>query len=118
MAKKKTNGLKIFVYIFLYAVTIGIVASTFFLHPINRTPLPLLRTVIIIFASVLLTKYLLYMVFSPVYDILKARRELKWKNVIRSYRPKVSVLIPCWNEAVGILETIQSVIQNTYENIE
>lgn len=36
----------------------------------------------------------------------------------RHYRPLVSVVIPAWNEAVGITRTIKSVIDNGYWNIE
>ncbi len=112
------NGIKIAVYIGLYAITIGMIVSTFFLHPIIRPTFPLLRTIIVIFASVLLTKYFAYMVLSPIYDIIKARHDAKFRSVIATYRPRVSVIIPCWNEEVGIIGTIQSVLLNTYEFIE
>ncbi len=116
--EKKHNGVKIAVYIFLYIVTLGIIASTFFLHSNDHTTFPTVRFVIAIFATVLLVKYFVYMMLSPVYDIVKARRESKLRDVIANYRPNVSVIIPCWNEAVGILATIRSVLENTYESIE
>jgi cellulose synthase/poly-beta-1,6-N-acetylglucosamine synthase-like glycosyltransferase len=112
------NGFKAFVYIFLYAVTIAMIVSTFFVHPIDRTTFPMLRTIIVIFATVLLTKYFVYMALSPIYDIVKARHDAKFRDVIATYRPKVSVIIPCWNEAVGILGTVRSILANTYEYIE
>lgn len=36
----------------------------------------------------------------------------------RFYRPLVSVIIPAWNEEVGIVRTINSVIKNDYWNVE
>jgi poly-beta-1,6-N-acetyl-D-glucosamine synthase len=35
-----------------------------------------------------------------------------------SYRPLVSVIIPAWNEEVGIVRTVQSVLDNGYQNLE
>jgi biofilm PGA synthesis N-glycosyltransferase PgaC len=78
----------------------------------------MIRTIIVIFATILLLKYFVYMALSPVYDIVKARREARLKNAIATYKPKVSVMIPCWNEAVGILETVHSVLANNYPYIE
>jgi poly-beta-1,6-N-acetyl-D-glucosamine synthase len=112
------NGTKIFVYILLYVVTITLIVSTFILRPIPHIDFPMIRMVIAIFASVLLVKYFVYMILSPVYDISKSWRERKFRRVIANYRPLVSVIIPCWNEAVGILGTVRSILANTYPNIE
>lgn len=40
------------------------------------------------------------------------------KKYHRRYRPLVSVIIPAWNEEVGIVKTIRSVLTNSYTNIE
>lgn len=40
------------------------------------------------------------------------------KNYDRRYQPLVSVIIPAWNEAVGIEKTIRSVLRSNYKNIE
>lgn len=36
----------------------------------------------------------------------------------RGYRPLVSVIIPAWNEEVGVLKTIKSVMANSYQHLE
>lgn len=112
------NKKKFFIYAGLYVMSIGIIASTLFLHPIPRSPVPIIRTVIIFFSTVLLLKYFLYMTLSPFYDLWAFRHEKKFERVIRTYRPKVSVVIPAWNEGVGILKTLESLLANTYAPLE
>ncbi|NJS41937.1 glycosyltransferase family 2 protein [Candidatus Gracilibacteria bacterium] len=34
------------------------------------------------------------------------------------YNPRISVIVPAWNEEVGVVKTIDSVLKNTYKNIE
>lgn len=114
----RASWFKAFIYAFLYGITISIIASTFLIKPIDRTPFPIIRLIIVFFATVLLTKYFVYMVLSPVYDVLTARREMRMKREIALYRPSVSVIIPAWNEEVGIIRTVESVLSNTYERIE
>jgi cellulose synthase/poly-beta-1,6-N-acetylglucosamine synthase-like glycosyltransferase len=74
--------------------------------------------VIIFFASVLLVKYMVYMLVSPWYDVWA-----KWHHAHRfgdggDYNPKVSILVPAWNEAVGIVTTIESILESSYKNLE
>ena len=73
---------KALVYIALYIVSIGIVASTIYLHPVARAPIPIVRTIIVFFATVLLTKYFVYMVLSPLYDVWARRRDTRRSNDI------------------------------------
>lgn len=110
---------KIFVYFFLYAVTAGLIASIFFLGTNERNDFPLFRMFIIAFATILLTKYLFYMITSPWYDV-----QMRWKfyNLRKErkspYNPRVSVVIPAWNEEVGILNTVKTVLKSKYRNLE
>lgn len=106
------------VYVLLYAITIGIIASLFVLHPGGGTPFPLLRAVIISCASILLMKYFTYMVLSPLYDIWARRHTERFAEAIVAYRPKVSVIIPAWNERTGIVHTIESVLASEYPHVE
>jgi biofilm PGA synthesis N-glycosyltransferase PgaC len=105
---------KILIYGFLYVVNAAIIFSPFILHPQPHNVLPLIRAVIIFFASVLLTKYFVYMMLSPLYDVWVARRNRTFKDQILTYRPEVSIVIPAWNEEVGIVKTIRSALQSTY----
>ena len=112
---------KFSIYFFLYALTIWIVLAVFFLVPFEHNRFPLIRLVIIIFATVLITKYFIYMFVSPWNDVLISfqryrRRKLPTKK--RRHEPKVSVLVPAWNEELGIITTIEALLQSTYKNTE
>lgn len=109
---------KTILYVILYIISFGIMLSTFILHPVARTPFPLVRLIIVFFATILLSKYFVYMTLAPMYDWWAKRRDIKFKDRIATYRPKVSVIIPAWNEAVGIVRTVTSVLENEYAPLE
>lgn len=56
------------------------------------------------------------MLFAPWYDVLNILEKRKFKKHVKL--PIVSVVIPAWNEDVGILSTFQSVIDSSYPKIE
>lgn len=68
----------------------------------------------------LATGYLLFALARTVYQlttgflyVAPAKRRLR-----RGYQPLVTVIIPAWNEEVGILKTIKSILENGYDNLE
>jgi len=80
----------------------------------------IIRTATRVFAALLLIKYTLFLLTAPFHRVKESLRALK---VVKSrkgqpYSPLVSVLVPAWNEEVGIISTIESVLANTYEQIE
>lgn len=83
-----------------------------------------MKGVITFFATIVLLKYFIYLVAAPFYTLKKELWSLKIKRLIKKgklpekYEPLVSVIIPAWNEEVGIIPTIKSAINNTYPNIE
>ena len=105
---------KIIVYIFLYILTGGIVASVFLLKPTIAPDYPILRTLIITFASVLLCKYFIYMFLSPWHAVLQARSERRFKR----QNPLLSIVIPAYNEGYGVLETVKTILNSKYRNAE
>ena len=112
------NSLKIAVYVSLYLITIGIFLSIFFLTPNTSYDYPIIRSVIIFFCSILLVKYFFYMLISPWYDVYHAKirsRSIEGKN---KYEPLVSILIPAWNESRGIVRTLETILDSTYNKIE
>src|SRR6185369_6979153 len=113
MSKKTT---KILFYIGLYIVTTLLVMSVFFWGSNEHDDFPILRTFIILFASVLLVKYFLYMLVSPWYDVLIRKKKIDFKH--KEYTPLVSVIIPAWNEEVGLVGTVKTILQSTYRNVE
>lgn len=79
-----------------------------------------IRNITRIFAALLLIKYTVFLLVAPFHRVKESLRSLKIlkKRNGTPYQPLVSVLIPAWNEEIGILSTIKSVLKNDYPNIE
>lgn len=110
---------KLIVYSLLYVVTLSIFTSIalFKPHPVESPLVNITRGIIIVFASVLLTKYTVYMVLSPWYEILQLRRRHR-QPFHGPYEPLVSVIIPAWNEEIGLLSTVKTLLESTYRHLE
>jgi poly-beta-1,6-N-acetyl-D-glucosamine synthase len=83
------------------------------------------RNATILFATLMLAKYFLFLNLAAWFPAREQRRHLKLlKRQTRTlrripvYRPLVSVIVPAWNEEVGILRTMLSVLANDYPYIE
>ncbi len=82
------------------------------------------RDIILIFVILMWIRYYLFLLLSPFYPIkehlryIKSMRRRKELRIREPYNPKVSVVIPAWNEEVGVLKTIKSVLYNDYKNTE
>jgi poly-beta-1,6-N-acetyl-D-glucosamine synthase len=68
-----------------------------------------------ILLSPLILKCMIQLVSAPFYSFKENRRQTRPKM---NPLPKVSVLIPAWNEEVGIIKTIQSVLDTQYQHLE
>ncbi len=85
----------------------------------NTTLYTAFRDTTLFFATIMLLKYTVFLLVAPfhrVKETLRTRRIVKNGN--QDYQPLVSVVIPAWNEEVGIVSTIQSIVENDYEKIE
>jgi len=84
----------------------------------------LFRDIAVFFATTMLLRYFLFLIISPWYLVKEAWRKFKFRAhhhkplLHRAYRPLVSVIVPAWNEEVGIIKTIESVFDSTYDNVE
>lgn len=81
----------------------------------------LLRNITIFFAACMLVKYWFFLMIAPWHGVKEERRKLrarKRKPQQIQYSPLVSVIVPAWNEEVGILKTLRSLLANTYRNLE
>ena len=69
---------------------------------------------------ILLASYMLFVFVRMVYQIATGFLYVApaKKQPRRGYWPLVSVVIPAWNEEVGIVKTLKSVMASTYRNIE
>lgn len=106
------------VFLVLYVITLGMIAATALIRPEAYEGFAPLRVFILIFATILLTKYLFYMIVSPWHEVWVAWTQRHWKKVRPVYNPLVSVLVPAWNEEVGIISTMRSLLNGTYDNLE
>lgn len=110
---------KYIVIAILYIITAVLVWSTMVFTPIEKESFPIFRLFIITFATILLTKYFLYMVLSPWYDVQMAiKRALLKEKRKAPYNPKVSVVVPAWNEEVGLVKTIKTILESKHRNLE
>lgn len=87
----------------------------------NETLFLTFRNLTIFLATIMVVKYFVFLVFSASFSVMQSfrrlrvlKQEVKKDGKIRKYNPVISVVIPAWNEEVGILRTIQSVIANKY----
>lgn len=90
----------------------------------NLEILGFLKSLIAFFVLMTLVKNYVFLVVSPWYPIqerlryMRAVLKRRKRGVSEVYRPLVSVVVPAWNEEVGILKTMTSVIQNGYRDFE
>jgi cellulose synthase/poly-beta-1,6-N-acetylglucosamine synthase-like glycosyltransferase len=85
-------------------------ASTHFI-PIQN--LIEIKTILLLFFIPIVFKYTFQLLTLPLYPIIEYFRASK-----KQYVPSVSVLIPAWNEEVGIIKTLESVIETHYPKLE
>lgn len=91
----------------------------FKVHEMNDTNIILTLTIGL--SIITASKYLLYILTSPFYRLnkskyLKKSKELTAKQI--EDRIKISVVIPAWNEEVGVVDTVKSVLASNYNNLE
>ena len=110
---------KILIFTALYAITVFLVLATVMWTPLERNDFPIFRLFIITFATILLTKYFVYMVLSPWYDVVTLiKRIILREKKQEPYVPRVSVIVPAWNEEVGLVKTVKTILANDYPNLE
>lgn len=80
----------------------------------------IIRNLTRIFAALMLIKYTTFLLVAPFHRYKESLRKLRVikKRKGKPYRPLVSVLVPAWNEEVGIISTIRSILNNDYPYIE
>ena len=81
----------------------------------------IVRAVIAFFVVLTLMKNYLFLVLSPIHPIkekwryIKALRKSRYQNTAS---PRISVIVPAWNEEVGVVRTIDSIVGNGYVDTE
>jgi biofilm PGA synthesis N-glycosyltransferase PgaC len=74
------------------------------------------------FVVTTLVKNSFFLIISPFYPVREKLRYIRAAALQRrrgeQYEPKISVVVPAWNEQVGVIKTIKSVMENGYKNTE
>ena len=109
-------------YCLFYLVTIAILISVFVVphHDVAHTLLYLVMSLALsAFASAGMMKSSLYMMLSPWYELYLAQSASRRNREVKvAFLPLVSVIIPAWNEEVGLVNTVKTVLASTYRNLE
>lgn len=91
----------------------------------NASLFLLFRNLTIFLATIMVVKYFIFLMLSAFFSVVQEwrrlkvlRMELKEASHVKRYHPLVSVLVPAWNEEVGVLKTLKSVLANPYDNVE
>jgi len=80
-----------------------------------------IQTFIYLLIIIGLVNIVLSFTLSSIYDLKERLRLLRLIEEgvdINSYKPYLSVIVPAWNEEVGIVKTISSLINTNYSNME
>jgi len=99
----------------LYCVSAGIVYLAYTQSYVADESFTTMRWVVLLFLSPIIFKFLLQLLTLCYYP--KVERSRKRRHQFTG-QPKVSVLIPAYNEEVGIIKTINSVLMSEYSNLE
>lgn len=85
------------------------------------SPIATLITMILVLSVITASKYLLYIFSSPLYRLSKKKLLKDSKNMTDEEiqnATKISVVVPAWNEEVGIIQAITSLLTSHYDNLE
>lgn len=80
----------------------------------------LVQSIIYVLILIGLVNILLSFVLSSFYDL---KERLRLKKLLSQgidpffYKPYVSVIVPAWNEEVGVLKTVESLLNTNYANL-
>jgi poly-beta-1,6-N-acetyl-D-glucosamine synthase len=75
----------------------------------------------ILVAGIWFSKYVVYLLLSPWYEfsVIHIKQRLHRQQMQQTYyNPLVSVILPAWNEEVGLVNTIKTVLANNYRPME
>jgi poly-beta-1,6-N-acetyl-D-glucosamine synthase len=77
------------------------------------------RWAIQIMTGLAIVKLFTHFCLAPFYEVKEKLRQISVRrHSNRPYLPTLSVIVPAWNEEVGVLKTVQSLLANNYPNLE
>lgn len=83
----------------------------------------IVKWIIMTFVILVMAKNYIFLILSPFYPVRERLRYIKQVKLRRAkylgrHNPRVSVVIPAWNEGKGVIKTLESVLYNGYDNVE
>lgn len=63
-------------------------------------------------------RLILMIIGSDLYDIRRMRTAYMNRQKRRTYQPLISIIIPAYNEEMGVIRTLQSVLANDYRHMQ
>lgn len=102
----------------LYALTGGLVYLFFTDQRTAVTDWSDMRLLALLFFLPTVFRYYIGLVTAPLFDALMWWRRRRSRHARRGFEPSVSVVIPAWNEEVGVVTTIRSILESNYRNLE
>jgi poly-beta-1,6-N-acetyl-D-glucosamine synthase len=102
----------LFVFIYTPTVLVFYFAATKDYIPTDR--FIFIRWVMLALFIPIFIKYIIQLLIAPLFPVVEFVRKRKRSH----YAPTVSVIIPAWNEEVGIIRTITSVLDTKYPHLE
>ncbi|WP_444994804.1 glycosyltransferase [Aliikangiella sp. IMCC44359] len=99
-----------------YCISLAVVYLSMVTQPSSIDSLATIRLAVFCILFPILIKYFLQLVVAPFYSVVEKIRGIEHPSP--KTEPLVSVLIPAWNEEVGIIKTLSSVLDTYYEKLE
>jgi len=99
----------------LYAMTYSVIHFSMVTEFIAIAQLIEIKTTILLFMTPIFFKYAIQLFSLPFYPLIE---KLRSTNSVTKKSAKVSVIIPAWNEEIGIIKTLNSVINTHYKELE
>jgi len=112
---RKNNLMQYLAILVLYLLTIIVFFLAIIEKPLHSSYFSFAELGILLLMTPFYFKYILHGIISPWYKVWHT------KNITLStciYRPEVSVIVPAYNEEVGIIKTIDSICCSDYNNLE
>jgi len=107
---------KVVFYMCAYGITFAVLFLFFTKQSIDDDSFSFLRIIVLVLFIPVLFKYFLQLSIAPWFEAVYRLKQKRCSNI--SYTPMVSVLIPAWNEEVGVINTVRSLLESQYKNME
>ena len=108
---------KILLSICLYILLIAmIVATVFSFGNVGKTSFRYIYVVMIFVGFIWVIKSIFFIILAPWYTYVWTRRRRYFAQ--RNYKPLVSIIIPAWNEEVGLVPTVKTILASSYRPLE